>query len=313
VNFRLQNGESIGRNFHRLVGSQIENARACLEPKQRIADQQVHDARKSLKRARAALRLFQFAIAKTAFTGLNVTFRDAARPLTHARDAKVMLDTLASIQKYFGEAASCIPTDALQRKLKAQRTHTRRTVQGAARHLTTTRRLLQRALKDIERTRVQDDGWNTLGPAIRRIYRRGRDGMRESCIERSDEKLHEWRKRVKHLWHALQILEPLRPALLEELADHAHKLADLLGDDHDLAVLTQRVREEGADQKSNEALIVLIVTRRQALQERALALGERLFLDKPRRFESRLGNYWRRWRESQTTTIATTSAVMQIH
>jgi len=293
----LHNGESIGRNFHRLVGNQIENAQACLEPKRRIADHDVHDARKSLKRARAALRLFRFAIAKAAFTRLNVTFRDAARPLTQARDAKVLLDTLASVQEYFGDAASCIATDGLQRKLKAQRARTRRAVHGSATLLTSSRRRLQRALKDVERTHVHDDGWNTLGPAIRRVYRRGRDGMRESRMERSDERLHEWRKRVKHLWHALQILEPLRPAPLEELANHAHKLADLLGDDHDLAVLTQRVLEDGADRKPNQAFMALIATRRQALQERALALGERLFLYKPRRFESRLGNYWRRWRE----------------
>jgi len=78
VSFRLRKVESIGRNFRRLVGNQIENAQACLEPKQRIADQQVHNARKSLKRARAALRLFRSAIAKGAFTPLNATFRDAA-------------------------------------------------------------------------------------------------------------------------------------------------------------------------------------------------------------------------------------------
>ena len=312
MSFRLRNNQSIGKNFRRLVGNQIENAQACLEPRQRIADQHVHDARKSLKRARAALRLFQFAVAKAAFTRLNVTFRDAARPLTHARDAKVLLDTLGAVQEYFGDAASCIPTDALRRKLKGQRTHIRRTIQGPATPLTSTRRRLQQALKDIERTRVHDDGWNTLGPAIRRIYRRGRQALRESCTQRSDEQLHEWRKRVKYLWHALQILEPLRPALLEELADHAHKLADLLGDDHDLAVLTQRVLEVGAEQKPNEALIALIVTRRQALQERALALGERLFLDKPKRFESRLEGYWRRWQESQTTTMAASDAAMPV-
>jgi hypothetical protein len=41
---------------------------------------------------------------------------------------------------------------------------------------------------------------------------------------------------MKYLWHALQVLPP-NQASAEERADVAHKLADHLGDDHDLAVL----------------------------------------------------------------------------
>lgn len=295
MSFRLRNYETLAKNFVRLIGKQVENAQACLGSKQRIADTQVHHARKSLKRARAVLRVFRCAIAPATFRRLNLTLRDAARPLTSLRDTKVLLDTLAAVQEYFGAAASGIPTAALQLKLKARRVGVRRTAGTAT--LASTRRSLQQVLKDIERTRVHEDGWHTLGPAIRRIYRGGRAAQREVCRERSDEKLHEWRKRVKHLWHALQILEPLRPASLEELADQVHQLADLLGDDHDLALLSQRVREEMSDERARQALIALIVKRRLALQERALALGERLFLDKPRRFESRLEKYWLRWQQ----------------
>jgi CHAD domain-containing protein len=305
VSFRLLDNESIEQRLVRLVGKQAQNAQECLGPKRRIADQQIHSARKSIKRARAALRLFRCALPKATFTRLNLTLRDAARPLTYVRDAKVLLDTLASVREYFGAAASCIPTDVLERKLKAQLAYARRTVRASSTALAGARRDLQQVMTDIDRARLRDAGWDALGPAIRRVYRHGREALREVGVERSDEKLHEWRKRVKHLWHALQILEPLRPALLGELADQAHTLADLLGDDHDLAILSQRVVEDDSAQaRATQALIGLIVTRRQALQERALALGGQLFLDKPKRFELRLEKYWRNWQHEGAQATA---------
>ena len=58
-------------------------------------------------------------------------------------------------------------------------------------------------------------------------------------------------------------------------------LADRLGDDHDLAVLSQRRR-------APKKLRKLIAVRRKKLQKRALRLGEKLYRKKPRRVAARL-------------------------
>ena len=56
-------------------------------------------------------------------------------------------------------------------------------------------------------------------------------------------RLHEWRKRTKDLRYALELLEPLWPDVMEAFAAEVDDLADLLGEDHDLALLEAFVRD----------------------------------------------------------------------
>jgi CHAD domain-containing protein len=304
VSFRVRKDETVAKAFVRLVGNQVGAAGECLGSRQRVTDERVHQGRKHIKRARAALRLFRCSLSRATFDRMNVALRDAARPLTEIRDAKVLLDTLADLREYFGDAAHGIAMNPLQRELQAQRAQTRRSLGASGAHFAKTRRALSTVSKDIKQARVRGQGWDVLGPALRRIYRRSRNALDDVCSARSDENLHEWRKRVKQLWHALQILEPLRPAPVAELIDQAHRLADLLGDDHDLAVLTQRATAgERAEREDVQALLALILLRRQALQERALTLGERLFSEKSKHFEARLHEYWDRWQQEDSVVI----------
>jgi CHAD domain-containing protein len=107
---------------------------------------------------------------------------------------------------------------------------------------------------------------------------------------RDAEHLHEWRKQVKYLWHQLQILEPLQPGRIGKLAARCHKLADHLGDDHDLVVLRHKIESHAkAFERARELdeLLRRLDRRRVQLQRKAFLLGSRLFADKPRAFLER--------------------------
>ena len=58
------------------------------------SDAGIHNMRKELKRARAALRMLRACIGVVEYRRDNALLRDAARPLTPIRDAKVLLQTL---------------------------------------------------------------------------------------------------------------------------------------------------------------------------------------------------------------------------
>ena len=79
-----------------------------------------------------------------------------------------------------------------------------------------------------------------------------------------------------------------------ELADEFHHLADYLGDEHDLAVLRDRVvaPATGMSETGCSALKTLIDRRRQELQDKALTLGERLYSDKSKAFVHRMQKVW---------------------
>src|SRR5436305_14370843 len=63
----------------------------------RVTDERIHTARKHLKRARANLRLLRNTVREAAYTRENTALRDAARPLSSVRDAKVLVETLDAL------------------------------------------------------------------------------------------------------------------------------------------------------------------------------------------------------------------------
>src|SRR5688572_18470539 len=63
----------------------------------RPGDETIHEVRKDLKRARAALRLLREAVGDAAYAQENAELRDAARPLSGIRDAVVTLEMVEEL------------------------------------------------------------------------------------------------------------------------------------------------------------------------------------------------------------------------
>jgi CHAD domain-containing protein len=121
--------------------------------------------------------------------------------------------------------------------------------------------------------------------------------MRAATEEPSTEHLHDWRKRSKDLWHAVQILRPAAPKRMKRLAKRAHRLSDLLGDDHDLAVMRGQVeRADGSFEReaSRTALLASIDRRRLSLQRDAFKLGAKIYEARPKSFGRSVERGWRR-------------------
>ena len=124
---------------------------------------------------------------------------------------------------------------------------------------------------------------------------------RSACLSgraaKADERdLHAWRKRVKDLWYHVRLLEPLSPGALHGYAGEAHHLSDLLGEDHDLAVLRETLLADGAVPADLDSVVTLIDHRREQLQAEALQVGARLYVEKPKAFRRRIRAYWKAWR-----------------
>jgi hypothetical protein len=79
-------------------------------------------------------------------------------------------------------------------------------------------------------------------------------------------------------------------------ATEAHRLTELLGDDHDRVVLEQALADLPAGTDAPEALLAALAEERAALQAEALALGRRLHAEPPKPFLGRLSAYWHAWR-----------------
>jgi CHAD domain-containing protein len=215
------------------------------------------------------------------------------------RDAKILFDTLDALVRD-ASAEQRRGLDAVREALEVRRARVRHRVMGDQETLAFLIRGLRRAKRRIRSSDCGSAGWSVLGRGMRRVYRAGRRAFTVASREPTDERLHEWRKQTKYLWHQLQFLHPIRPALMKRLADRAHQLSDRLGDDHDLAVLRHRIVT--ARPRVSRAVTISTVDgierRRASLQADAMALGWRVYADRPREFTRRLEEPWREWRSA---------------
>lgn len=298
MSFTLHAHESPADGLVRIFLAQLEHARECMADDGRLTDREIHNARKAIKRARATLRLLRPALDRAVFKETNLALREIARPLTQVRDATVLLDSIQALRNHFSDAAKGLSTDMLEHGLQVRRARARREISANADVGEELRRALSKLEADVKQWHIGVDKWGLLAPALERIYRNARRAYAKVCEARSDERLHEWRKQVKHYWYALQILTPLQPGRIGEMADRAHKLTDYLGDDHDLAILRRYIDTVDADDDLLETLEALIDRRRADLQDRAFVVGERMFSRKPKRVVRRMKSSWRAWRKA---------------
>jgi CHAD domain-containing protein len=296
---KLKHGESGTRGARRITRRRIKSALHTLGP-EKTSDHSIHSARKELKKARAMLRLLRDALGKTTYKRENTALRDAARPLSEVRDGRVLLDALNSLTRYYGAPASALPLAGFKRALGRRRMRSRESVLGSHEPLRDARKALRAVSSRSARWHVGRHGWSVLGAGLKRTYTRGRDAFRQARATPTNENLHEWRKQTKYFGYQLQLLEPLGSARVRELTQVADKLADFLGDDHDLAVLYDRAGEARASfprAATHNSLLALIKRCRASLQQKAAELGLRLYEERPAVFSARMEKSWRDWRE----------------
>jgi hypothetical protein len=94
--YRFEQGESVEAGFRRIADEQLGKIVGRLK-RQRDGETTIHDARKSLKRLKALLKLVRRGLSSKDYRREYNTMRDAGRLLSGARDFEVMPGTLASL------------------------------------------------------------------------------------------------------------------------------------------------------------------------------------------------------------------------
>jgi CHAD domain-containing protein len=304
--FQLRPDESVGKGVKRVVRRQVDNALEELGPEHEDRDEAVHEARKRFKKVRAVLRLVRDELGDKVYRREDQCFRDAARPLTEVRDARVLVETLDNFLDHFAEEVSAKKFSGTREALEGNRQAIRARVLDESNTFAEVAAAVSAARERVRGWGIDHRGWAALRPGLRRVYRKGRHALAAAQADPTAERLHEWRKQGKYLWHQLQLLEPLWPAVLKELANQVHSLTTLLGDDHDLFVLRQTLAA-GPDvfggESIVEALFGLIDRRRAALAQEALLLGQRIYRDRPRAFVNRIKGYWKAWRSEAKAAV----------
>ena len=303
MSYQLKHGQNLGDNLRRICRKQIDLAIAIAEGKKQPDDTPVHETRKHLKKARAALRLVRKEIGGGLFREHDHCLRDVARLISDIRDAEVRLQTvrdLKSITERRGHAT--------YRRLEAMLAlELENFIAAFAEWQVQAVPMLAKGCDAIDCWPLDQFGCKQLRRAVQGTYKRARKSLGRARANRSPENFHKFRTKAKLLWHQLRILRPINAVVLKTLSDDLDSLGSLLGRAHDLSFLGDRLRSEHGKaewQREGHKLLAVIEVSQSDLQRGAAELAERFFSERPRDFGERIASWLDDWAKNSSRSIA---------
>jgi CHAD domain-containing protein len=305
--YRLSLADDVPGSVRACAREQLEQAAQRLADPHADPVDAVHEVRKHLKKTRSLLRLARPALGRRAYRERNSQLRELGLALSGARDADVLAEAVARLAEQAAGRLPAVDFEQLRAALDQEAAAARTAAQtGGVREDVVAR--LRVAAEQVDAWPLDGAGRDDLVAGAARAYGRGREALAAARADPSDERMHAWRKRVKDLWYHQRLLASAWPPVLGAYAEEAHALSELLGDDHDLALLRERVARgialgpaAGADA---DELLALIDARRAQLRTQAWPLGERLYAERPQACARRLA----RWLDSAAAQRAADAA-----
>ena len=302
MEYRLKRGESVPEGVRRMAAEQLDKALEHLACQDEKRDKHVHEARKATKRLRALVRLVRRDLGDEMYVLENQCYRGAGQRLSKLRDATVLVETLDRLVESLGKDVPKSRFARVRAWLVERRDRVYGQVASSDRAVQEVIVNLGQARERLEDWNLQRQGWGGIQVGLQRIYARGRRDFAGAYALPSDEAFHDWRKQAKYLWYHTQILENIWPSVMQAQAEELDQLGELLGQDHDLAVLCTTVLAEfprAGAMATLRALARRINGVRTRMQAQARPLAERIYLEQPRDFTRRLRGYWRVWQAEQ--------------
>lgn len=281
--YRVKSNESLERAVQRVAKEQL--GKALKEIDDKAPPEAVHQVRKRCKKIRALVRVVRHGFEDYSFE--NQWYRDLARQLSDHRDARSIPQSFDLILSSHSETEAVGSFPEVRESLETYLGE----IEGE-------KKVLRQVVPLLKEGRERIDGWSLeecdeklLRKGLQKAYRRGREAMAAAYKKPNTERFHQWRKRVKYHWYHMKFARSFH-APLEARASMAHGLADLLGEEHDLTVLREFFLEHSSPSQQRHVLFGLMDRQQLVLREKARGVGERLFLEKPKRFSKRVQGYW---------------------
>ena len=291
MSYELREDETLGDGLRRIVCEQIKGAIDASKAKHNGKGSPVHETRKHLKKARAALRLVRGEIDGDVWKKEERCLAKVGRLISEVRDAEVRLQTVRQLQEFArGKKRSFEETEELLAfELDSFLAAFSEWPQEAEERLC-------RTLERIQKWPLDGLSCKRLRENVQTTYKRGRRVLKAAAKETSTENLHTFRKRAKELWYQLRLLRPLAPRVFKELNDELKTIGEYLGQVHDLAFVAQRLSSIGPARKQGHRILnAIIASRGSELEFTAIALGERFYAERPRQFARRIARYFSEW------------------
>ncbi len=291
--YRIKTTARLDSEVRRLLLAQIDEAHTLLEARSDVAVA-VHESRKSMKRARALLRLTRGGLKPVEFRREDQTYRTVGKLLAAERDRFVMTQTVARLTERCACDEDRRALLAAGRLFKSPATNGNEAalddakVQQALDLLATSRRRIRKLALRPARIEILADGFA-------QCYADARRALKVAHKTNKDDDFHDLRRKLQRHWRHLQLLSQLWPELMEVRIASARHISQLLGDEHDCSVLGLHVAAASAAQISpaeRDLVIALARAEQSRLRQEAGPLAARLLVQAPRDVHRFVTDLW---------------------
>jgi CHAD domain-containing protein len=305
VSYSFDPTQSVTANVRRIVAAEVDGAELSLARVQVNGDPlAVHDVRKRTKKLRAVARAVSGSLPRRTWRSVHRAAADAASALGDTRDLQVRHLTLVELIEWAAaNPETSVSTDperftvAMSHAAAGARQASDVSLADAAQHASW---LLTGIAAEVAGWKLADD-FGAVAPGVVDTYAKGRRRWRGLVADGngdppSPESLHRWRRAVKQRWYHTRLLHLLAPDVLGADSQLLDELGQVLGSDHDLAVLIEALADEplawgGASVAVDIAH--LAARRRGELTARALFVGRQVYVDPGRVHEARMRAWWK--------------------
>jgi CHAD domain-containing protein len=304
--YRFKRGESVPDAARRIAREELKSVVDQLgENAKGNRDEAIHEARKSIKKVRALMRLLQKPLGSR-YQRENRKLRKVARTLSELRDAGAMVEVFDTLRKEYpdelGERqAASVRRALLQRKKQAEEHADLPCVlQGISKSV-------EAAARRAKRWSVQANSFSAVEPGLKQTFHALRVAFAKAQRHPHPDRDHEWRKRVKDHWYHIRLLEDLWTDVLQGYEASLKDLETWLGDSHNLVLLRDLLASDAAtyaDKKTVDRTLRAIDRFQKDLHDKADALGRRICEEKPAQFTRRMRKLWQDWKVEPKSVVA---------
>jgi CHAD domain-containing protein len=298
--YRLKHSESVPRGVKRIASEEIRATVKYLRGKAGISrDEAIHEARKGIRKTRALLRLIRPDLGQF-YASESARLRDAGRKLSQLRDLGALIATFDDLKKRRAKTLGNVSLTAIRRALARHKKHVE-AERGIPELMHGLAASLGLTLRSVPHWPLEKDGFAALEPGLKKTFRAGNKAFGALNKHASRERFHEWRKRVKDHWYHVRLLENLWTDVMKGYEETLKELEDALGEDLNLAILRDHILSASGPQGERRAVarvVKAIDESRKELRKRALAIGRRVYAEKPGQLTRQMGQLWDAWRNS---------------
>ena len=295
--FRFKLREPLVKGVRRIAAEQLANAAARLQGDS-DPESGVHEARKSLKRTRALLRLVRPGLGESQYRKSNDRLRDIARMLSAARDRDVVrahLARLTTAKPLIAKAAGRLSV-ALAQGPGSRGPDDSAGPRAPAPHMAEALVEIDAVRGELAELGLHPASFETIVAGLTKSHRSGCKALALALSNPDEEEaLHDLRKAAQAYWRQMILVQQAWPEVCQARAAAAKHVADLLGQDHDVALLEGVLAAPEAQcltRAEHGALSRYCTARHRELRIAALPKAQLLFAERSERLGERMRYLW---------------------